>query len=122
MLSGLATIEMAMVDLEPILEESERMERLVRKGADLESHGLVDVMGDMTRNDDERLRKLIENHLHYTGSSRAQGILDDWETVRDRFVKIMPVEYRRALAEMAKHRKADTTGLDVLEIGLPGGK
>jgi hypothetical protein len=29
----------------------------------------------------------------------------------------MPVEYRRALKEMAKIQAADTTGLDVLEIG-----
>ena len=112
---------MAMVDLEPITAEGDRMERLVMQGADLETHGLVDVMGDMTRNDDERLRKLIENHLHYTGSRQAKEILDDWDNILGKFVKIMPVEYRRALAEMSKHRKADKTGLDVLEIGLPGG-
>ena len=34
----------------------------------------------------------------------------------------MPVEYRRALAEMAKHQAADKTGLDVLEIGLRAAK
>ncbi len=111
---------MAMVDLEPITAEGDRMERLVMQGADLETHGLVDVMGDMTRNDDERLHKLIENHLHYTGSRQAQEILEDWGNMLGKFVKIMPVEYRRALAEMSKHRKTDKTGLDVLEIGLPG--
>jgi hypothetical protein len=30
----------------------------------------------------------------------------------------MPVEYRRALAEMSKHQLGDKTGFDVLEIGL----
>ena len=30
----------------------------------------------------------------------------------------MPVEYRRALAEMAKHQAADPSGLEVIEIGL----
>jgi glutamate synthase (NADPH/NADH) large chain len=113
---------MAMVDLEPILAESERMERLSRSGVDLETHGLVDVMSDMTRFDSERLKQLIENHMHYTGSRRAQALLEDWENARKKFVKIMPVEYRRALEEMAKHREADTTGLDVLEVGVRGGK
>ena len=111
---------MAMVDLEPVLTESDRMERLSRPGVDLETHGLVDVMSDMTRFDSERLRQLIENHMHYTGSVRAKALLEDWEASRGKFVKIMPVEYRRALEEMAKHREADTTGLDVLEIGVRG--
>jgi hypothetical protein len=31
----------------------------------------------------------------------------------------MPVEYRRALSEMARQQQADQTGLEVLEIGLP---
>ena len=48
------------------------MERSRHQAADLESHGLVDVT-DMTRFDEERLRQLIENHLHYTGSARAQA-------------------------------------------------
>ncbi|MGE0612905.1 MAG: glutamate synthase large subunit, partial [Hyphomicrobiales bacterium] len=113
---------MAMVDLEPVSAEAAVMERVARQGADMESHGLVDVMHDMTRHDEERLRQLIENHLHYTGSRRARQILDDWAAYRPKFVKIMPVEYRRALQEMAKHQEADTTGLDVLEIGLRGGK
>ena len=39
-----------------------------------------------------------------------------------KFKKVMPVEYRRALAEMAKHQAADKTGFDVLEIGLQGGE
>ena len=29
------------------------------------------------------------------------AVLDDWETVRGRFVKVFPHEYRRALTEMA---------------------
>jgi glutamate synthase (NADPH/NADH) large chain len=112
---------MAMVDLEPIAAESETMERLAHQGTDLQTHGLVDVMSDMTQYDNERLKQLIENHLHYTDSTRAREILDNWDSYLQRFVKVMPVEYRRALEEMAKHQEADATGLDELEIGLRGG-
>jgi len=112
---------LAMVDLEPIAAESETMERMAHQGTDLETHGLVDVMSDMTRHDSERLRQLIENHLHYTDSARARTILEDWDTYLPKFVKVMPVEYRRALEEMTKHQDADTTGFDELEIGLRGG-
>jgi glutamate synthase (NADPH/NADH) large chain len=112
---------MAMVDLEPVSAEHEAMERLAHQGPDLETHGLVDVMSDMTRHDNERVRQLIENHLHYTGSARAREILDNWEAYLAKFVKVMPVEYRRALQEMSKHQDADNTGFDKLEIGLREG-
>ena len=87
---------LAMVDLEPIPSENQVMERSRHQTGDLESHGLVDVT-DMTRFDEERLYQLIENHLHYTGSARAKAILDDWASYLPKFVKVMPVEYRRAL-------------------------
>ncbi len=112
---------MAMVDLEPVSAEHEAMERLSHQGPDLETHGLVDVMSDLTRHDNERVRQLIENHLHYTGSARAREILDNWEAYLAKFVKVMPVEYRRALQEMSKHQDADNTGFDKLEIGLREG-
>jgi len=97
---------LAMVDLEPVAEEDDLLERLHHHGGDIEWHGRVDVSGDMTRHDDERLHQLISNHLHYTGSGRAREILDDWETYRSKFVKVMPVEYRRALQEMEQAREA----------------
>src|ERR1700755_1612487 len=92
--------DLSMFDLEPVEEEEDLMERLHHHGGDLEFKGRIDVSGDMGGHDEERLRKLIEKHLHYTGSTLAQTMLDDWATYRTRFVKVMPVEYRRALREM----------------------
>ena len=92
---------LAMVDLEPVPEEETLMRQLHHHGGDLEWHGRVDISGDMTRHDDERLRQLIANHLHYTGSTRAKMILDNWAEMRPKFVKVMPVEYRRAMQEMS---------------------
>jgi glutamate synthase (NADPH/NADH) large chain len=60
----------------------------------------IDPSSDMTRYDERRLRGLIENHQRYTGSDRARVILDDWDNYLTKFVKVMPVEYRRALREM----------------------
>lgn len=95
---------LAMVDLEPVQEEEELMQKLHHHGGDLEWHGRVDISGDMTRHDDERLHQLISNHLHYTGSTRARHVLDNWVELRPKFVKVMPVEYRRAIREMEKKR------------------
>ena len=58
----------------------------------------------MSGHDEERLSQLLTNHLKYTGSPRAKAILDDWASYRTRFVKVMPVEYRRALREMEMAR------------------
>ena len=94
------------------------MRRLANQGCDLASHGLVDVMANMSEQDAERLHALITRHAHYTNSTKAQTILADWPTWSAKFRKVMPVEYRRALKEMEKHQEADVTGLGVLEIGV----
>ena len=60
----------------------------------------------MTKHDDERLHQLISNHLHYTGSTRAKQILENWAEMRPKFVKVMPLEYRRAIKEMEKKRSS----------------
>jgi glutamate synthase (NADPH/NADH) large chain len=95
---------MAMVELEPVPEEDDMLEKLHHHGGDLMHKGRVDVSGDMTRHDEERLYQLISNHLHYTGSARAKQILDNWAGFRPKFRKVMPVEYRRALEEMERMR------------------
>ncbi len=97
---------LAMVDLEPIPEEDEALETLDHQGGDLETHGKVDISTDMTRYDALRLRRLVEKHLQYTNSSVAGNILDNWNAMLPKFVKVMPVDYRRALEEM-KQAQAD---------------
>jgi glutamate synthase (NADPH) large chain len=96
---------LSMVDLEPVEEEELLSERLHHHSGDLETKGRIDIHGDMSRFDEDRLRQLIMNHLAYTGSKRAQMILENWGEWRRKFVKVMPVEYRRALREMEQARK-----------------
>ena len=95
-----ARCNMAMVELEPVPEEDDLLERLHHHGGDLAHKGRVDVMANMTGHDEERLHQLISNHLRYTNSPRAKQILDNWTEYRPKFRKVMPVEYRRALEEM----------------------
>jgi glutamate synthase (NADPH/NADH) large chain len=61
-------------------------------------------MGDLLRFDAERLRILIERHLLHTGSARARALLDHWEETLSRFVKVMPMDYARALTDMKAER------------------
>ena len=92
---------LAMVELEPVAAEEEVMLRHLHSGGDLQGHGRVDVMRDMSRFDGERLHQLIANHARATSSTRARHILENWDVYLPKFRKVMPVEYRRALAELA---------------------
>jgi glutamate synthase (NADPH/NADH) large chain len=109
---------MAMVELEPVEAEEELMRRLMGQQGDLESHGLVDVMSDMTKHDAERLYALVARHAHYTNSAKAKAILRDWRNYMPKFKKVMPIEYRKALVLMGKEQAADKDGLEKIEIGL----
>ncbi|WP_246719497.1 glutamate synthase large subunit [Rhizobium fabae] len=90
---------MAMVELEPVPEEDDMLEKLHHHGGDLMHKGRVDVSGDMTRYDEERLYQLISNHLHYTGSARATEILDNWADYRPKFRKCIPRGQGRLLVK-----------------------
>ncbi|WP_020562182.1 glutamate synthase large subunit [Methylosarcina fibrata] len=91
---------LAMVELEPIPAEDDTLELVAHQGGDMETHGRVNLMSDMTRYDAQRLKHLIQNHKHYTGSPRARHILENWHEYLPRFVKVMPVDYREALKQI----------------------
>ncbi len=44
---------------------------------------------------------LIARHAELTGSPRAKWILDNWETMLPKFLKVFPHEYKRVLAQAA---------------------
>jgi len=64
-----------------------------------ETFELEDVIDPTDIND---LKSLIENHQNLTGSTVAKAILDNWSTELLNFVKVMPTDYKRVLAENAE--------------------
>ncbi|HEY9555006.1 glutamate synthase large subunit [Allosphingosinicella sp.] len=68
---------------------------LIEPGADPDAN-----LDDLLRFDAERLRHLVDRHAAATGSARAKALLDDWHAALGQFVKVMPIEYRRALGEL----------------------
>jgi glutamate synthase (NADPH/NADH) large chain len=95
-----------MVDLEPLAAEDEQIEALEHRGGDLETHGLVDVVHSLTQSDAKLLHSLVWRHASFTQSPKAKEILAHWERYRSRFVKVMPVEYRRALQQIQARTRA----------------
>ncbi len=89
-----AFCNLAMVDLDPVLSNQEQKETVGMQTW----HSMV--RGAERETDEVILKRLVENHFRYTGSFRARDILSNWNASRSLFVKVMPKEYRRALAEL----------------------
>jgi glutamate synthase (NADPH/NADH) large chain len=49
--------------------------------------------------DNEELRSLISTHEKYTQSPVAKRILCDWDNYVKRFIKVLPIEYKKVLHE-----------------------
>ena len=47
--------------------------------------------------DSRELKRLITNHYEYTKSPLAKNILDNWNDEVNRFIKVMPIEYKKVL-------------------------
>ncbi|MET0515057.1 MAG: glutamate synthase large subunit [Nitrospiraceae bacterium] len=66
--------------------------------------GMVELEKVATTEDKQLLHDMITKHYMYTGSRKAKTVLDAWKAMLPKFVKVMPIDYKRVLAE----RKAAT--------------
>ena len=55
---------------------------------------------ELIEEDEKDLKDLISKHLDYTESDVASFILEDWNNQREKFIKVMPTDYKRVLNEM----------------------
>src|SRR5690242_16480144 len=62
--------------------------RCNRAAVDLESIGDEDAA---------LLCTLISRHVEYTGSPRGKWVLENWDSMLERFIKVFPHEYKRVL-------------------------
>ncbi len=67
---------------------------------------------DLDDEDRKRLEELVASHQRETGSTVAEALLADWAASLDRFVKVMPTDYRRVLDAQ---QKADELGIDPID-------
>jgi glutamate synthase domain-containing protein 2/glutamate synthase domain-containing protein 1/glutamate synthase domain-containing protein 3 len=63
----------------------------------------------LSEHDEAELKDLIAEHADRTSSPVARRMLDDWDASVGRFVKVMPRDYKRALAERAAAAAAQQT-------------
>jgi glutamate synthase (NADPH/NADH) large chain len=62
--------------------------------------GLVELSGLDNEEDERFVKDTIAKHVYWTGSAYAKGIVDAWAEHKGQFVKVLPVEYKKALQQM----------------------
>ena len=72
---------------------------------------MVNLEALVTEDDILELRTMIEKHLKYTNSNFAKRILENWEAMLGKFVKIMPIDYKNAL-ELLEAESPEITDVD----------
>jgi glutamate synthase domain-containing protein 3 len=72
--------------------------------ASLCNQSMVDLEPVVDSNDIETLKTLIERHYRFTESSLAQRILENWEILLPKFMKVMPQDYRRAFLQLEQEK------------------
>ena len=53
----------------------------------------------------DEVREMIEKYVQYTGSKEGAKILENWKKEIPKFIKVMPTDYKRALAELALEKE-----------------
>ncbi|MFH1370980.1 MAG: glutamate synthase large subunit [Planctomycetota bacterium] len=72
---------------------------------------MVELESVWQKEDKRLLKELIQKHFDWTGSAKAHQILSNWQDMVGKFVKVIPIDYRKALEKMraAEHRDTETT-------------
>jgi glutamate synthase domain-containing protein 3 len=80
----------------------------------LDEHQLFDTLCNLDtvdlevvwQEEDQRvLRDLLESHARWTGSEQAARVLDRWAEFVGRFVKVMPIDYRKAMERLREQER-----------------
>jgi len=68
------------------------------------NRSMVDLEPVVKPHDVDLLQALVENHRRLTGSAPAQYVLENWDALLPKFVKVMPIDYRRVLEQMEREQ------------------
>jgi len=83
--------------------------------------GMVELSKLDNDEDVSRVKSMIQKHIDNTDSEHAKNILSNWSSTQPKFIKVMPVEYKRALEEM-KLKELDKKLEGIIEEEEIGGK
>jgi glutamate synthase (ferredoxin) len=81
---------------------------------------MVDVEPLEEREDIQTVQDLIRKHAECTQSTRAKKVLANWERMVSKFVKVMPRDYKRAIAAMKRAQEEGIPWEQAVMVGAHG--
>jgi glutamate synthase (NADPH) large chain len=66
---------------------------------------MVDLEPIHHEQDQRILHDLVTRHFRWTGSQQAARILDNWQEMSGKFVKVMPIDYRKSLERLREREQ-----------------
>jgi glutamate synthase (NADPH/NADH) large chain len=69
----------------------------------------------LTEDDLEYIQMMVAKHVHFTKSAVGQRVLGQWDDLSQKFVKIMPTDYKRALVELKKFAEQEQAKQELQE-------
>ncbi len=71
--------------------------------------GMVELESIADGEDVDTVKRLLSNHVQYTQSPVAKNVLDNWSEYRERFVKVMPKQYKRVIEAIKRGKEKGLT-------------
>jgi glutamate synthase domain-containing protein 2/glutamate synthase domain-containing protein 1/glutamate synthase domain-containing protein 3 len=68
----------------------------------------------LNSNDTEEVKEMIERHIEYTGSDKGKRVLANWGSLVDKFVRVIPKDYKRMLQAMERVQEKGLSGDEAL--------
>jgi glutamate synthase domain-containing protein 2/glutamate synthase domain-containing protein 1/glutamate synthase domain-containing protein 3 len=76
---------------------------------------MVDVEPVIDQEDIDFLKMMIGRHIEYTDSSQGKRLLESWDETLPNFVKVMPLDYRKALERIKERETKETEETAITE-------
>jgi glutamate synthase (ferredoxin) len=64
------------------------------------------------------VRRLVERHLEHTSSNRARQVIDAWDDMVPKFVKVIPRDYQRMLGAIARAEEQGLVGDEAIMVAF----
>jgi glutamate synthase (NADPH/NADH) large chain len=62
-------------------------------------------LDELEDGDIKELKSLISDHYKFTKSKKAKAILDEFDTFRDKFIKVIPHDFKRVMEAKENNNK-----------------
>ena len=64
--------------------------------------------------DAQEVKEMIERHVEYTDSEKGKRVLSDWDNIVNKFVRVMPKDFKRMLGAIERVEKKGLSGDEAL--------